>query len=548
MSYPSVDVLVAGAGPTGLVAAISLVQHGVRVRIIDKLPHYFRGQRGAGIVPRVLEHYGLLGVLDDVKRDALPFLPFMQYNDNGKPERTFEMSARIDATPDVPMPNSVMLGQDRACAILRDHLRTHGVEVELATELLDLEQDESGVTASVGKAGAEERESIRVKYVVGADGAKGNSRRLLGVKLLGDAEYAGRMVIGDVEVHGLDREHWHKFGNQPGNVVTFRPTDRSAKENVYFFAGVGPDFDFARAVDDHDYLRQFVSTVANNSDIKLGRIENVADWKPNVRMVDAFRVGRVFLAGDAAHIHSPTGGQGMNSSVMDAMNLGWKLSLVCKGLALPSLLDSYNEERLPVIQKMLQITTKLLVQTFNPSGSDAPDSAWKRPASFRQLGVHCRWSSVVVDEFGSEGEEGPAATASTYVSGGRVHAGDRAPDAPALVNVKTGVTTTLFKTFGSTYHTVLTFGSVDAGVVSAKYRATGVRIIVLLPKAAESLQENVAPDGSDVIVLRDNENHAYSAYNAGEEPKIAIVRPDGVVGGLVKGKEGVDAYFSRVFA
>ncbi|KAI0310736.1 FAD binding domain-containing protein [Amylostereum chailletii] len=547
MSHGSIDVLVAGAGPTGLVAALSLVQHGVHVRIIDKLPHYFRGQRGAGIFPRVLEHYGLLGVLDDVKRNAIPLPLFMQYDENGKLERTFEMMPKIDATPDVPIPNAVMLGQDRACAILRDHLRTYGVEVELATELLDLEQDESGVTASVGKSGVEERESIRVKYVVGADGAKGNSRRLLGVKLLGDAEYAGRTVFGDVEVHGLDREHCHKFGGKSGNMVTFCPTDRSATENVYSLVVGGPHFDCARAVHDHDYLQQSVSDVTKNPDIKIRKIETIADWKPNVRMVDTFRAGRVLLAGDAAHIHSPTGGQGMNSSVMDAMNLGWKLSLVCKGLALPSLLDSYNEERRPVIQEMLQITTKLLVQTFNPSSSDAPENAWKRPASFRQLGVHCRWSSVVVDEFGSEGAEEAAATASTYVSGGRVHAGDRAPDAPALVNVKTGVTTTLFTTFGSTYHTVLIFGSADTGVVSAKYRATGVRIVLLLPKATESLQENVAPDGSDVIVLRDSEGHAYSAYNAGKEPKIAIIRPDGVLGGLLKGKEGVDTYLSRIF-
>ncbi|KAA1469142.1 hypothetical protein DENSPDRAFT_848696 [Dentipellis sp. KUC8613] len=563
MSLSNVDVLVVGAGPTGLVTALTLAKNGVSVRIIDKLSQYALGQRGAGIMPRTLEVYHFLGVLKDVMRMGVSKLNMKAWKD-GKPSKTLAMTVALEPTPTFPERRTCQLGQDAACSILREHLKVHGAHVELATELVHFEQGESSVTATVVKRqdGNEIEDTIKAKYVVGADGAKGVVRKLLDLTFLGETRDGVNILIGDAEVQGVDQDCWNRFGEGPSDIAIFRPTNRFA-EDIYFFLVYGPNIDYDRAVEDHDYFRQFIYNIANLPELKIGKIETISNYRPSIRLVNGFRKGRVFIAGasaDAAHVHSVTGAQGMNSSIMDAFNLSWKLALAIKGLASPSLLDSYETERLPVIKEMLQRTTSILNRTFvtengksmpaAPKDNDA-ESPWTRPTQLNQLGVDYRWSPIIVDEVVNglelkDKDEAKVLTASTYVveEGGRLHAGDRAPDSPGLVDLKTGGTMRLFNIFGPDHHTLLVFTNGDA--------ASDLGPLARIPKGLVCtvvLRSQDAGAPADVaagvdLVLQDKEGHAYSAYDA----RVVVVRPDGVVGALLGGAEGVEKYMRGVFA
>ncbi|KAA1469140.1 monooxygenase [Dentipellis sp. KUC8613] len=535
----NVDVLVVGAGPTGLVAALSLAKNGVHVRVIEKLPKHPMGQRGANILPRTLEVYHFLGVLADIKKAGTYKSDLKEWKD-GKPVKTYSGMTGLDPTPSFPERSVCLLGQDATCGILREHLKSYGIEVELATELVRLEQDEGSATASVviHRAVKESEETITVKYVVGADGARGVVRKLLGLSFLGETRSTINMITGDAEMYGVDQDYIHKFDGMPNGIVTLRPTDRSAKENIYFYSAFGPKFDHNRALEDHEYLRQFVYDTTKLPELKIGKIETIANYRPNIRVVNRFNKGRVFVAG---------GGQGMNSSVMDAFNLGWKLALASEGLANPELLDSYNAERLPVVKEMLERTTTLLNRAISsgdgqPSSGkkSEPPSPWSRPHELNQLGVNYRWSPIVVDELNAKDqgkvEEPPA---SAYIASGRLHAGDRAPDAPGLVDLKTGGVRRLFDIFGPDHHTVLVFTDGDAALALcpvARFPAGLIRTIAIRSQSASPAEAVADVD----ILLQDKEGHAHLAYPT----PVAIIRPDGVVGALVDGTEGVKKYFA----
>ncbi|KAA1469124.1 FAD/NAD(P)-binding domain-containing protein [Dentipellis sp. KUC8613] len=556
MSSPrlDIDVLVVGTGPSGLITALTLAKNGVSVRVIEKLPNHPEGQRGAGIM-----HF--LGVLDDVKKFGSPVMDYQDWKD-GKRTKSYPIMPILEATPAFPERRVWVLGQDMTCSIFRQHLKAYGIEVELATELVRLDQEDEYVTAGVirRKNGEEVEETITAKYVVGADGAKGMVRKLLGLTFLGETRDVLHFIIGDVEVHGVNKEYWHKFDDAPNDSVLLRPTDRVKKDNIYALLAFGPNFDHERALNDHQYLRQFVYSVAKVPELKIGKLECIADYRPSIRVTNGFRKGRVFVAGDAGHVHSATGGQGANSGVMDAFNLGWKLALASKGLASPGLLDSYDAERLPVIKEMLQRTTSILDRTFaDRNGAprapafdkEVTPSPWQRASQYNQLGVNYRWSPIVVDETngelnGKNKDKAEELTANTYVveEGGRLHAGDRAPDAPGLVDTETGSVRRLFDVFGPDHHTVLIFSDSQVTPVSdvvAHFPSGLIRTVMIRQHDAKASETAGAAD----LVLQDREGYAYAAYGP---TRVVVARPDGVVGALAGGAEGVQKYFSGIFA
>jgi len=266
------------------------------------------------------------------------------------------------------------------------------------------------------------------------------------------------------------------------------------------------------------------------------------EFRPNIRMVDKFSVGRVFVAGDAAHCHSPTGGQGLNSSVQDSVNLGWKLSHVFKGLSPPSLLETYSEERLPVIAEMLNLTTGVLNQ-----GAIGTDASFVRPSRLLMLGVNHRASSIVLEEVALGLAPVPAYGDSNVE--GVLAAGDRAPDAPGLVDAKDGEHR-FFDVFRTTYHTVLVFApNVEAAthIINAfdgKYAGV-VRAVAVLPGSASLAKDEKA---GNVLTLCDTHQHAYTGYRVHEgEARVVVVRPDGFIGASVRSAEGVKRYFAKIF-
>ena len=243
----------------------------------------------------------------------------------------------------------------------------------------------------------------------------------------------------------------------------------------------------------------------------------------------------------------------MNTSIQDAFNLSWKLALVLKGAASPSLLDTYSEERLPVVAEMLNLTTKILKVTTDVPGSDA---GWKRTGNIKQLGVNYRGSSIVIDQnidsLGPDATKAHSSYDTDTEAGGLVQAGDRAPDAPGLVQVKSdnqksSESTRLFKIFDLSRHTVLIFAEVanisGALAAVAKYPKELVRPVVLLRAGATNKVPNV-----DCDVLEDRDGHAYHAYrNAEGANAIAVIRPDGVIGAVVKDTAWLERYLNTIF-
>jgi hypothetical protein len=243
----------------------------------------------------------------------------------------------------------------------------------------------------------------------------------------------------------------------------------------------------------------------------------------------------------------------MNTGIQDSYNLAWKLAQVVKGLSPPSLLDTYTEERLPVVAEMLDLTTKILSKTRDGAREEA---GWRRTGNLNQLGVNYRWSSIVVDQSTDSGT-GPGAreahSAYDVEAGGPLRAGDRAPDAPGLVKVefdnqKSSESTRLFTLLNPTYHTVLIFAEVadvhaTLQAVIAKFHKGLVRVVVLLRAGTTNMIQDVACD-----VFEDRDGHAYDAYKGAEGANgIVIIRPDGVTGAIVRDVDWVERYFKSIF-
>ncbi|KZT07592.1 monooxygenase [Laetiporus sulphureus 93-53] len=553
-STSHLPVLIAGAGPTGLVLALTLAQNGIPFRIIEKDPEYHIGQRGAAIQPRTLEAYNLLGVLPDVMEKGIPWNEVWIYKLPGgvEVEKKIQMMPTLEPTPSKPYINPWTLGQARAEAILREHLEKLGNRVELGTELRSFEQSADRVTAQIVKKNEdlEVFETVTCRWLVGADGGKGVVRNQLGLTFLGQS-LASEMVIGDIEVPGLNQDgHWHMWSSPQIPMVALRPTEEA---DLFNFAVVG-EVDYAKMMDDDDEIIRIIRKGSDRDDLQFGAVRWKSDYRPTIRMVDKFGDGRVFVAGDAAHVHSPAGAQGMNSGVQDALNLGWKLALVEKGLASPSLLITFTEERLPVIKFMLTETSSLFRQMFSEKsqGTDM-ENGLQREYHMRQLGVNYRWSSIVLDErVPAKAENAVQEPEDVYGinSDGVPRAGDRALEAPGLVNIKSGESTSLFRIFSTTRHTILIFSLDDTQVGLAlealsPYPTSVIRSAIIYPQDAPS----TASANSADLVLIDHDSHAYSGYGIEKNVSmVVIVRPDGVIGAVAREGEGVKQYFLRIFS
>ncbi|OCH86249.1 monooxygenase [Obba rivulosa] len=542
----STPVLIAGAGPAGLTLALTLMKNGIPVRIIDKSQEHHVGQRACGTMPRTHEVWNLLGVLPDIKAAATTPKPMRVYKlpEGREAVKEISLKGETDPTPAIPYWHMLIIGQEHTEAILRSHLAKLGCHVELGAELISFEQHPDHVIAQVRKVQDSSIETVTCHWLVGTDGARGVVRKLLGLTFLGETYEDHQMLLADLHLTGVDREHWHRWYNVSDKFLLIRPTEYN--DDSFSLVGPADGLDIAKITEDPEELAAYIRANTGRDDIEVGKIKWISQYRPNVRMVNKFGEGRVFVAGDAAHVHSPAGGQGMNSSIQDSFNLGWKLALVEKGLALPALLSSYTDERLPVIAKMLNISTNLFDKVVA-----ADESAWDRGGQLLQLGIHYRWSPVVLDERAEPGDS-PASANPYGVAGDAIRAGDRAPDAPGLLKVKgpdaLDTTTSLFRIFGPSYHTALIFGfpgQVPQAVLAALKRcpAEVLRTALITPK------DGAAPLTADVeLVVSDQDGHAYTGYGVGSDNMAAvIVRPDGVIGGYLQSAEGIGRYFERVF-
>ncbi|KAF9235939.1 hypothetical protein BU15DRAFT_89358 [Melanogaster broomeanus] len=471
---PTTPVLVTGAGPSGLVAALALLRNGIPVRIITKETEHRIGQ----------QLFHLLGV-PQVEQTSSPVLPNRFYREGSlEPEKTFMVAPYTEPTPAIPYYNPRLIGQETLEAILRDRLAELSLQVEFGTELRTLEQDDNRVLAHVVKTenGVEVTDTIEASYLIGADGAKGVTRKQLGLSFVGETRENFHLLTGDIclDSNDIDREHFHFFGNPQGTYIILRPTDEVGPDGYQFILSPGKRYSTNQMLHDQDLLMRCISEVST-AKVQLKYLRWISDFR----------------------VHSLTGGQGLNSGVQDALNLAWKIALVYK-------------ERLPVIADMLNITTELLNRTVEMTNSTV-ETAYRRGPLLYMLGVNYRYSSIP----------------------GVLIAGDRAPDAPNLVKVGTsGEETRLFDIFQPYCHTVLIFSS-DEGYVGAvlsaipKFDKSVIRSVAIV--AASGTLPSAA--GAELVV-RDQNAHAHSAYLVTDgENKVVVVRPDGAVGAIVHGAE-----------
>jgi 2-polyprenyl-6-methoxyphenol hydroxylase-like FAD-dependent oxidoreductase len=372
------QIIIAGAGPTGLTLAIELARRSISFRLLDAAQAPFRGSRGKGIQPRTLEVFEDLGVLGSILAAGMPY-PSFRVHLGPLSLPLGPMGGRKQATERVPYPNLWLVPQYRTEEILRERLAQLGGQVEYATAFERLAADDRGVRVQLSTG-----EVVTAEYLIGCDGGHSAVRKALGFALRGETLSTQAAFAADVEVEGLDHTHWHVWPFAKGGSLALCPL---------------PDPSLFQMMSAREPAEGVESVIQRVVGRHVSRVAWSSMYRPAIRMVDHLRMGRVFLAGDAAHIHPPSGGQGLNTGIQDAYNLGWKLAHVLRG-GPDSLLDSYEAERLPVAAAVLGLS-KQIFRTRSP----------KRGEATNQLKLHYRASPL-----------------SSGKSVGGLYPGDRMPD------------------------------------------------------------------------------------------------------------------------
>ena len=317
------DVLICGAGAAGLTLAVELARRSVRFRLIEKLAEPFGGSRGKGLQPRTLEIFEDLDIVDRVVAAGGAYPLQREYRADGSYEDVplFEPSA---PKPDEPYQTPLMLPQFLTEAALRERLTELGHRPEFGSEMTGLWQDHEGVTATIVSSAGEE--TIRSRYLVGTDGGRSFVRHALKVEFPGKT-LGVRAVVADVMATGLSRDAWHRFNaGSMEQQISLCPLPGTEMFQLQGPIPLEGDVDLSAKG-----LSALVAQRTGRSEININSVSWASAFNMNARLAERYRDGHIFLAGDAAHTHPPTGGQGLNTSVQDAYNLGWKLAAVLRG-------------------------------------------------------------------------------------------------------------------------------------------------------------------------------------------------------------------------
>jgi 2-polyprenyl-6-methoxyphenol hydroxylase-like FAD-dependent oxidoreductase len=431
-----VDVLIVGAGPTGLTLAGDLARRGIDCRIIERAEQHGTASRAKTIQPRSLEVADDLGVVDRILARGTVHVPTCHYDRARVVSEAVEAAVGVAPGPDVPYPAPVWIAQPYVEAALRDRLAELGGRVELGTEVIDLGQDATGATVTVRTAAGVA--TIPAQYVVGCDGGRSTVRQLAGAALHGTSLPEHRWYLGDVRTERLERHAQHLWMTPEHGVLSLFPLPHT---DIWQFQASIPASDPEPAEPSLALYQRLFDERAGLSGVRLSDPSWLSLYRINVAMVDRYRIGRVFLAGDAAHVHSPGGGQGMNTGIQDAYNLGWKLAAMLSG-ADATLLDTYQAERMPVARAVLDDSTARLHMLMRAAGDGDGQRAQRGLTDDFTTGLTIAYPDSPLTRPGSAG---------------RVRAGDRAPDAPNWD--ADGRRIRLFDVFRGPHWTLLIFGA-----------------------------------------------------------------------------------------
>ncbi len=421
------DVVIVGSGPTGLMAAALLARCGVRVRILDKSTQRAHESRAFGVQPKSLELMLNIGLADEFLERGLIATGAEIFVDG---RQVGQLNIDDIGRSDTPYSFLLMVPQWDIEDILVADLKRHRLEVEHNVEVTGFTQSADGVTVDYREQSGATGQ-LRARYLIGADGAHSIVRKTLGLRYDG-APYPQQFLLADCRIDWpLDYDHLKLFvrgrdlaiylplrGKDLCRIVAVRPHGPAASAATADGGGAEPAT--------LDEVQQVVRD-ASGMDIKLYDPTWVTGYRIHHRGVNKYGEGRAFVAGDAAHIHSPAGGQGMNTGLQDAANLAWKLALVLRGSP-PALLDTYHAERWPVGQKVLHFTDRVFVGVSSQTGWAAAlrnlllplfaltvsNSGLLRAKAFHfisQLGIRYEPGAFVLDD-PSQGARAPGATAS----------------------------------------------------------------------------------------------------------------------------------------
>lgn len=471
-------VLICGAGAAGLTLAIDLARRGVPFRLIEKLDRPFAGSRGKGIQPRTQEVFEDLGVLDRlVAAGGVYPSPREYHNDGSHTDTPLEIEA---PTPAEPYHIPLMVPQFLTERLLRERLAELGGRVEFGCELVGFEQEEDGVIARLVSPVGEEL--VHVVYLIAADGGRSFIRDALGIDFPGKT-LGVRAMVADVALTGLNRDAWHQYhASDMRRLMSLCPL--AGTELFQIQAAIPPEGEADISV---DALNALVSERSGRDDIHVQSVSWASAYTMSARLADRYRVGRILLIGDAAHVHPPTGGQGLNTSVQDAYNLGWKLAAVIGG-APDRLLDTYEDERRPVAEEMLGLSTRLLEAQKRGS--------MRRGREVQQLDV---------------GYQESALTFEPSLRLGILLPGDRAPDAP--LRGAAGRSRRLFDLFAGAHWSLIGYETTRE---------------IAAPRSGLHMHRVGA--GHE---LSDHGGHLRDAYGLAPGEWV-LVRPDGYVGAIFR--------------
>jgi 2-polyprenyl-6-methoxyphenol hydroxylase-like FAD-dependent oxidoreductase len=511
-SSSALPVLIAGAGPTGLTLAIELARRGIAFRLVDRVTARSDKSRALAVQARTLELLRGIGVADQLVARGRKTLDISFAVDKRQVARVQLGDIGVD---DTPYPFVLFASQCETEELLDAALAKFGARFEPGVELTSATQDDGGVTATLTHINDGRVETLRCAWLVGCDGAHSVVRKAAGLGFEG-AQYEQQFMLADVKLEWqAPGDLLFLFGHKRTVVVFPLPGGWSRITAVR--ADDAPISDDEPTLDEAQSFFDSVSPWP----ARLYDPRWMTRYRLHHRGVDRYRSGRMLVAGDAAHIHSPAGGQGMNTGIQDAINLGWKLARVVDGRSPPSLIDSYDEERRPVGQRLLSTTDRI----FEIANAKNSIVAWARnkivplavprlmatPARRRLLFRFV--SELAIDYRGS----------AAVLPG----CGQRAPD--AIIGgggVVGGAARHLHDAFASTYHHLVTFS--DDGDRFA--RAAAARF------------------GGELDCVRGDGAEAEQRY--GVARGWVLVRPDGYIAARAHALDdgALESYFARIGA